>query len=267
LVSEYTRGRTPNPCVRCNAAIKFGYLWEYLKKGGVTHLATGHYARVEYEPSLVRFLLKRAADALKDQSYFLYRLSQPQLATVLLPLGGLLKNRVRAIAREAGLPVHDRKESQDFYAGDLGDILGQEDREGEIVDREGRVIGRHRGVWRYTVGQRKGLGIAHPVPLYVLAIDAERNRLVVGPESETLRRTAIVKDTVWGPFDALAAPAEVRVKVRSAGRAVPATIMPLADGRVRVDLAEPVASVAPGQSAVFYDGEIVGGGGVIESAE
>jgi tRNA-specific 2-thiouridylase len=182
-------------------------------------------------------------------------------------LGDLLKSRVRAIAREERLPVHDRKESQDFYAGDLGDILGREALEGDIVDREGRVLGRHRGVWNYTVGQRKGLGIAHPVPLYVLAIDAERNRLVVGPESETLRRTATVRDTVWGPFDALAAPAEVRVKVRSAGRAVPATITPLADGRTRVDLGEPVASVAPGQSAVFYDGETVVGGGVIESAE
>jgi tRNA-specific 2-thiouridylase len=269
LRAGYLAGTTPNPCVRCNQAIKFGLLPEAARRSGLVfdRFATGHYARIEYEPSLVRFLLKRAADARKDQSYFLYRLSQPQLATALLPLGGLLKGRVRAIAREAGLPVHDRRESQDFYAGDLGDILGRDDLAGDIVDRDGRLLGRHRGVWNYTVGQRKGLGIAHPVPLYVLEIDAERNRLVVGPESETLRRSAIVRDAVWGPFDALAGAAEVRVKVRSAGRAVPATITPLADGRTRVDFGEPVSSVAPGQSAVFYDGETVAGGGIIESAE
>lgn len=269
LRAGYLAGTTPNPCVRCNQAIKFGLLPEAARRSGLVfdRFATGHYARIEYEPSLIRFLLKRGVDARKDQSYFLYRLSQPQLATALLPLGGLLKSRVRAIAREARLPVHDRKESQDFYSGDLSDLLGREDREGDIVDRDGRVLGRHRGVWNYTVGQRRGLKISRPLPLYVIGIDAERNRLVVGPESETLRRSAIVRDTVWGPVDALAAPAEVRVKVRSAGRPAPATISPLGEGRIRVDFGERVASVAPGQSAVFYDGEIVVGGGVIESAE
>jgi tRNA-specific 2-thiouridylase len=268
LRAGYFAGTTPNPCVRCNQMIKFGLLPEAARRAGLAfdRFATGHYARVEYDPSLVRFLLKRAADARKDQSYFLYRLGQPQLATALFPLGDLLKSRVREIARKKRLPVHDRKESQDFYAGDLSDILGRGDLEGDIVDREGRVLGRHRGVWNYTVGQRKGLGIAHPVPLYVLEIDAAANRLVVGPESETLRGSAVVRDTVWGPFETLAAPAEVRVKVRSAGRPVPATVSPLEDGRARVDLAEPVASVAPGQSAVFYDGDILVGGGVIESA-
>ena len=249
--------------------VKFGVLPDAARRAGVLfdRFATGHYARVERDPSTGRFLLKRGADAGKDQSYFLYRLSQAQLATSLFPLGDLLKSRVRAIAREERLPVHDRKDSQDFYAGDIADILGRDDREGDIVDRDGRVLGRHRGVRHYTIGQRKGLGIAFPVPLYVVAMDAAENRLVVGPESETLRRSAIVRDTVWGPFDTLAAPAEVRVKVRSAGRAVPATIAPLDDGRTRVDFGEPVASVAPGQSAVFYDGEIVVGGGIIESAE
>jgi tRNA-specific 2-thiouridylase len=208
---------------------------------------------VENDERTGRFALKRAADLRKDQSYFLYRLTQAQLATALFPLGELMKTRVRAIAHEAGLPVHDRKESQDFYGGDLADLLGRDDREGEIVDRDGRVLGRHRGVRHYTIGQRKGLGIAAPAPFYVIGIDALGNRLVVGPESETFRRSATVRDCVWGPFEALAAPAEVRVKVRSGGRC-------------RVDLAEPVASVAPGQSAVFYDGETVLGGGIIESA-
>ena len=269
LRTGYLAGRTPNPCVRCNEAIKFGLLPEAARRAGLAfdRFATGHYARVEYEPARVRFLLKRAVDTRKDQSYFLYRLGQAQLATVLLPLGNLLKSRVREIAREAGLPVHDRRESQDFYSGDLADIVGREDLEGDIVDREGRVLGRHRGIWHYTVGQRKGLGIAHPVPLYVIGIDAGENRLVVGPKSETFRRSAVVRDTVWGPFEALAAPASVRVKVRSSGRTVPATIAPLEDAATRVEFAEPVASVAPGQSAVFYDGDTVIGGGIIASAE
>lgn len=268
LRAGYLSGTTPNPCVRCNQMVKFGLLPEAARRAGLSfdRFATGHYARVEYAPSLARFLLNRAEDGRKDQSYFLYRLDQPQLATALFPLGDLLKSEVREIARKKCLPVHDRRESQDFYAGDLADILGRGDLEGDIVDREGRVLGRHRGVWNYTVGQRKGLGIAHPVPLYVLEIDAAGNRLVVGPESETLRSSAVVRDTVWGPFETLAAPAEVRVKVRSAGRPVPATVSPLEDGRARIDLAEPVSSAAPGQSAVFYDGDTVFGGGVIETA-
>jgi len=268
LRAGYLAGTTPNPCVRCNQMIKFGLLPEAAQRAGLAfdRFATGHYARVEYAPSLVRFLLKRAADGRKDQSYFLYRLGQPQLATALFPLGDLLKTRVREIARKERFPVHDRKESQDFYAGDLSDILGREDLEGDIVDGEGRLLGRHRGVWNYTVGQRKGLGIAYPVPLYVVGIDAGRNRLVVGPESETYRRSAIVRETVWGPFEALNAPIEVRIKVRSGGRPVRATVSPLPDGRARVDFAAPVAAVAPGQSAVFYDEDAVVGGGLIESA-
>lgn len=263
----YAAGTTPNPCVRCNQLVKFGLLPEIARASGLLfdRFATGHYARVEWDGPRRRFLLKRAADAAKDQSYFLYRLDQAQLAAALFPLGELTKAEVRAIAREAGLPVHDRKESQDFYGGDLGDILGPGGGEGDIVDGDGRVLGRHRGVLHYTIGQRKGLGIASPVPLYVVGIDAARNRLIVGPESETLRRSAVVRDCVWGMFAALAGPAEVRVKVRSGGRLVRAAISPAADG-CRVDFAEPIAAVAPGQSAVFYDGDTVVGGGVIASA-
>lgn len=264
----YAAGTTPNPCVRCNALIKFGVLPEAGRAAGLVfdRFATGHYARVERDNGLGRLLLKRGADEAKDQSYFLYRLSQVQLASVLFPLGGLTKARVRAMAREAGLPVHDRKESQDFYSGDLGDLVGPGAGEGDIVDRSGRVLGRHRGLTHYTIGQRKGLGIAWSMPLYVLAIDVTENRLVVGPESETFGRTAVLKDCVWGPFDDLTAPAEVRVKVRSGGHLVPARIIPLGGGRVRVDLDEPVPAIAPGQSAVFYDGDTVVGGGVIDSA-
>ncbi|HOW84998.1 MAG TPA: tRNA 2-thiouridine(34) synthase MnmA [Candidatus Aminicenantes bacterium] len=264
----YAAGTTPNPCVRCNERVKFGILPAAARAAGLVfdRFATGHYARLGLDAATGRRVLMRAADPAKDQSYFLYRLSQAQLAEALFPLGGLTKARVRALAREAGLPVHDRRESQDFYAGDIGDLVGPGPGDGEIVDRDGRILGRHRGVGYYTVGQRKGLGISSPVPLYVLAIDAAANRLVVGPESETLRRAAAVRDCVWGPFESPAAPFRVRAKVRSGGRPVPALVAPLDGGRCRVDFDEPVAAVAPGQSAVFYDGETVAGGGVIESA-
>lgn len=265
----YLGGTTPNPCVRCNPLVKFGVLPALAKAAGLAfdRFATGHYARVEPDPAGGRYLLKRAADLGKDQSYFLYRLSQEQLATALFPLGGLLKSRVRAVAREAGLAVHDRRESQDFYDGDLKDILGSPGREGDIVDRNGRVLGRHKGVCGYTIGQRKGLGIAFPVPLYVTAIDAGRNVLVVGPEDETYSRSCVARDCAWVKVDGLGGPSEVRTKVRSGGRLVRATISPLGGGRTRVDLSAPVSSVAPGQSAVFYDDEdAVVGGGIIESA-
>jgi len=266
---EYLAGRTPNPCVRCNQLVKFGMLPRLAKEAGLLfdRFATGHYARVELDAPTGRFLLKKAVDARKDQSYFLYRLSQDQLASTLFPLGGFTKIDVRRMAAEAGLPVVDRKESQDFYSGDPADLIGREDREGDIVDRQGRVLGKHRGYWNYTLGQRKGLGIAHPVPLYVLEIDAARNRLVVGSEAETFKRSCVVADGNWIAFDGIEAEMSVEVKVRSAGRLVPAAISPLDGGRTLVRFAEPVAAVTPGQSAVFYDGDIVVGGGVIGSAE
>jgi len=264
----YLAGTTPNPCVRCNQLVKFGILPGAAREAGLEfdRFATGHYARVEHDAARGRFLLKKAVDPRKDQSYFLYRLSQEQLAATLFPLGELTKNRVRTMAREEHLPVHDKKESQDFYDGDLKDILGRDGREGDIVDREGQVLGRHHGVWNYTIGQRKGLGIAHPVPLYVTAIDAKNNRLVVGPEEETYTRSCLARDCAWGMVERLAAPEEVQVKVRSGGRLVRAEISPLDEGRTRIAFAEPVASVAPGQSAVFYHEDIVLGGGIIESA-
>ena len=264
----YLAGTTPNPCVLCNPLIKFGVLPAAARAAGLAfdRFATGHYAGLRRDAATGRFLLERAADRAKDQSYFLYRLDQAQLATALFPLGGLAKGRVRELARAAGLPVHDRKESQDFHDGSLAELLGRPPREGDIVDRAGRVLGRHRGAWSYTVGQRHGLGVAHPVPLYVLATDVEENRVVVGPRRETFAAGCLVRDCVWGPFETLAAPAEARVKVRSAGRPAAATVSPLGADRARVVFAEPVSSVAPGQSAVFYDGDTVLGGGVIEAA-
>ena len=185
--SAYLQGKTPNPCVRCNQELKFGLLPALLKASGQNHeaLATGHYARIERDGSGSIFL-KKGIDARKDQSYFLYRLSRQQLGTTLFPLGGLLKEGVRRLAHEAGIHVWNREESQDFYAGDYRTLVSAENPgervscDGTIVDREGNILGRHEGIWNYTVGQRKGLGLTRPYPLYVLEIDGERNQIVVG---------------------------------------------------------------------------------------
>ena len=186
---EYLGGRTPNPCVWCNQKIKFGAMVEYAKAAGLEfdYFATGHYARIEEENG--RFCLKRGLDPLKDQSYFLYRLSQRQLSTTLFPLGGMTKADVRAIDVELGFHPEGQSESQDFYSGSYADLLDVEPTPGDIVDTEGRVLGRHNGIWNYTIGQRKGLGVSAPKPLYVISLDVAKNRVVVGYEESTVNTT------------------------------------------------------------------------------
>jgi tRNA-specific 2-thiouridylase len=263
---EYGRGRTPNPCVRCNPLIKFGALLRAAEQAGIAfdRFGTGHYARIAHDPRSGRWTLQRAADRRKDQTYFLYRLTQAQLAQTLLPLGDWTKERVREAARAAGLPVHDREESQDFYAGDYSDLLGFADQPGDIVDTAGRVLGRHRGLWRHTVGQRRGLGLASTRPLYVVALDAVTNRVVVGEKADTLRAAFCVGDCCWVAVERLAAPREVSVKIRSTHTEIAAVIEPADGEAVQVRLAAPQEAVTPGQSAVFYDGETVVGGGIID---
>ncbi len=262
--AEYLAGRTPNPCVRCNALMKFGFLPEAVRASGVEFdfFATGHYARVEEGPD-GRMRLLRARDRKKDQSYFLYRLSQAQLRRQLFPLGDLLKSEVRELAREAGLAAADRPDSQDFYAGDRGDILQVADREGEFVDAEGRVLGHHTGHWKYTIGQRRGIGISSTEPLYVVAIDAAKNRVVLAPERGTLVESFCVRDLAW--TSSAEVPSEVALKIRSTGEPVDgARLEPLPDGTIRVTPPPPgLRGVAPGQSAVFYADDVVLGGGII----
>ena len=266
---EYLAGRTPNPCVRCNPLIKFGLLPEAARQSGLVfdHFATGHYALVAFDETSGRYLLKTAADPQKDQSYFLYRLSQDQLSRAVFPLGEFMKSRVRKMARDADLPVHDHPDSQDFYSGDLSEIVCGPMTEGDIVDRRGKILGKHTGIWKYTVGQRKGLGLSSPVPLYVTAIDAGRNRLVVGPESETYRRSCFVKETTWIAFDKFMGPEDALVKIRSTSKPAGARVSPAGAGRALVEFAEPLSAVTPGQSAVFYRDDLVLGGGIIENPE
>lgn len=257
----YLAGRTPNPCVRCNALMKFGLLPRLAAEAGLAfdRFATGHYARVERRGT--RWALLRAKDAAKDQSYFLYRLSQEQLARQIFPLGELTKPEVRAIARAHGLNAADKPDSQDFYAGDVNELIGAAERPGDIVTTDGTVLGRHTGFWHYTIGQRKGLGIGGAgEPYYVVDLDACRNRVIVGRAAEAVRSSFDVAEMNWVAAEPTADPIACRVKVRSAGRLVPAVLH-----GTHCTVAAGMTGIAPGQSAVFYaaEGEAVLCGGII----
>ncbi|MDD4003702.1 MAG: tRNA 2-thiouridine(34) synthase MnmA [Elusimicrobiaceae bacterium] len=266
--SEYARGRTPNPCVRCNSRIKFGVLPAGARAAGVEFdkFATGHYARIERAPQGY-FRLATARDPARDQTYFIHRLDPEQLSGVLFPLGGYLKTEVRALARQHALPVHDKPDSQDFYCGDYNDILRFPNRPGEIVDKAGKTLGTHTGIWNYTIGKRRGLGISgEKTPLYVTALDGATNRVTVGPKSELYAAALVAEDVLWQSGAAPAQPVKVMVKIRQAHPPAEATAFALNGNCARVEFAKPQLSVTPGQSAVFYQYGAVIGGGVIRQA-
>ena len=261
---EYLAGRTPNPCVRCNAMIKFGMLPELARDAGLLfdRFATGHYARTDYANG--RYRLLRAVDGSKDQSYFLYRLSQDQLERQLFPLGGLTKAQVRVIARDNNLNAADKPDSQDFYSGEREELIGEPDRPGHIVDQRGKVLGNHTGFWKYTLGQRKGLCISNPEPLYVIELNACRNEVVVGPVESTLSYSLVIDRSNWVSIEAPEKQIDVQIKVRSAGQPLDqATVRPLGAGRFEARFESGIHGVAPGQSAVFYQDDVVLGGGII----
>lgn len=259
---EYLAGRTPNPCVRCNAFMKFGVLPNLARKSGIAFdkFATGHYARIREENGTVSLLA--AADRHKDQSYFLYRLKQTQLENLLFPLGGLHKSEVRDLARKFGLAVKDKPDSQDFYSGDHTELLHVPDQTGNIVDTAGNVLGTHSGFWHYTIGQRKGLGIAAEHPLYVLELNPCRNEVAVGSAADTVRHSLQIADCSW-----ISAPPEngtaVSVKIRSASRPVAAAVSEKENGMFVLNVPEGVTAAARGQSAVLYQDDTVLGGGII----
>jgi tRNA-specific 2-thiouridylase len=263
--AEYIAGHTPNPCIRCNQLIKFGMLPEMAAKSGLEFdfFATGHYARVEFSEKYQRWVLKKAADLRKDQTYFIYRLSQEQLSRVLLPIGGFNKPEIKELARKVGITIEDKEESQDFYSGDYKDLLDLPENPGNIVDSGGKILGSHKGIWNYTIGQRKGLGIAHSEPLYVIRLDKDLNTVVVGTRLETYNASFLVGDLNWVALPGLDHPVECTAKIRSAQKEREALIEPASDGEVKVTFFHPNDAITPGQSAVFYDGEIVLGGGVI----
>jgi len=272
FVDSYLEGRTPNPCVACNARLKFGSLRLRAEGWGATRLATGHYARVDRDSASGRFRLRRGVDPRKDQSYFLYALTQEQLSGVLFPVGHLTKEETRRIARECGLPVADKQESQEIcfvsgdYRGYLRQRAGDVIRPGIIRDTGGVVRGRHPGVAYFTVGQRHGLGLHNPSPLYVVGLDAAHDEVIVGGGDDLLRDEVSLEQVNLIALDVLDAPRRVLVKIRYAHVAVAATLHPVSNGRMRVRFDEAQRAVAPGQAAVFYDPddpEIVLGGGTI----
>ncbi len=266
---EYLAGRTPTPCVVCNRQVKFGSLLRRALAWEAEHVATGHYARVETDPVTGRMLLRKGADSWKDQSYFLWPLTQDQLRRALFPVGGMTKTEVRARAKALGLPVADKPESQEicFVPGDYRDFLRERApeafRPGPILDRAGRRLGDHAGLAGYTVGQRKGLGLAVGRPLYVLALDPARNAVVVGEETDLARDRLVATDANFIPFARLEGPLAVEARIRHGHPPAPALVRPLADGEVEVVFAVPQRAVTPGQSVVFYRGDLVVGGGII----
>ena len=264
---EYLSGRTPNPCIWCNQKIKFGAMVEYAKAAGLQfdYFATGHYARIEQENG--RFCLKRGLDPMKDQSYFLYRLSQRQLSTTLFPLGSMTKADVRAIDVELGFHPEGQSESQDFYSGSYADLLDVEPTPGDIVDTEGRVLGRHNGIWNYTIGQRKGLGVSAPKPLYVLSLDVAKNRVVVGYEESTVNTTVRATNLNWVSVEDLPSSIHASAKIRSTGTPVACEVSIDLQDRLCAVFDTPVKAATPGQSLVVYDNDKVLVGGIIESVD
>lgn len=270
FVAEYDRGATPNPCIRCNRDLKFGRLLEYADAIGAERVATGHYARVE--PRAGRHVLRRGADANKDQSYVLFPLSQAQLARCEFPVGGLAKPDVRALAREAGLAIAEKPESMEIcfvpdndYRRLVRERLGERVREGEFRTVDGRVVGAHPGHQLFTIGQRKGLGVAFGRPVYVVAIDASTNTVVLGGDEDLKRTSLDVRGVNWIEQDARPGERfETIVKIRSRHEGAAATVEALDGGHARVTFAEPQRAVTSGQAAVFYRGDAVLGGGWID---
>ncbi len=269
FAEAYSRGETPIPCIRCNERIKFRDLLTTARDLGASALATGHYVRRvpgPYGPEL-----HRAADAARDQSYFLYRTTPAELDFLRFPLGGLAKDETRALAREFALPVAEKPDSQDIcfvpqgsYADLVTRLRPEAGEPGDIVDRSGEVLGHHRGIAHFTVGQRKGLGIAAAEPLYVLRLEPQRRRVVVGPKSALAETRVPLAELNWlGRPLAAGEAVAVSAKLRSAQPPVPATLYPAAEGEAELLLAAPAGAVAPGQAAVLYDGERVLGGGWI----
>ncbi|MFL6211082.1 MAG: tRNA 2-thiouridine(34) synthase MnmA [Pyrinomonadaceae bacterium] len=277
FVNAYLAGETPIPCVACNSRLKFAALDRLAQGLGCEKVATGHYARVEFDQEANRYRLLRGRDGRKDQSYFLWEMTQAQLARSLFPLGELAKEDARAAARQHKLPVAEKAESQEIcfvpdgdYAGFIDRYLAAEDRAdsappaGEIVNTRGEALGAHTGIHRYTVGQRRGLGIAHERPLYVVQIDPRRNRVVVGEDDELLAREFTASGVNWIAFDNPTAPVSAEVRVRYRHMAAPATVEALPDKRVRVRFDEAQRALTPGQATIFYRGDEVLGGGWIE---
>ncbi|MGL4208506.1 MAG: tRNA 2-thiouridine(34) synthase MnmA [Candidatus Adiutrix sp.] len=262
---DYLAGRTPNPCIRCNEKLKFGFLPKLAAEQGLKFdfLATGHYARTRFLPQYERYGLFAGLDGAKDQSYFLYRLNPSQLAQVIFPLGELSKTQVRHLATLAAIPMHNKPDSQDFYGGNYIDLLSATPKKGAIVDSQGRVLGHHQGFWNFTPGQRKGLGVAAGEPLYVLRVDSNKNEVVVGPANENSYDSCLITDLNLIVPELLTAKG-LKAKMRSTQSLRPVAITNQGESTLEIHFETPITGLAPGQSLVIYHGDMVVGGGIIK---
>jgi len=270
FVDEYKNGRTPNPCIVCNKNLKFGVMLERALELGYDYIATGHYAKVEYNDETGRYMLKKGASQRKDQSYFLYHLTQHQLAHTLMPIGGFEKDEIRRIAEERGLPVANKPESQeicfirdDDYSGFITEYADFVPEGGDIFDISGNVIGQHKGLIYYTIGQRKGIG-AYGRPMFVKEIHPESNSIVLGEKGMEFSGELVGVNASYMPFDRLEGEMRVCAKVRYQAPPAPATITPIDGNKVKVVFDEPQRAITPGQAVVFYiDDEVIGGATVV----
>ncbi len=268
FIASYLRGETPNPCIVCNKKLKFGLFDDYAKELGADYIATGHYAKVEKCGD--RYLLKKGLDERKDQSYVLYNMTQDILSRLILPLGTMSKTEVRELATEAALKNAEKKESQDIcfvpdgdYVGFIESMLGKNVPEGDFVLRDGTVMGRHKGIIRYTIGQHKKLGLGIHTPLYVLEKDAANNRIILGSNEDLFTTTVEAKDLNWIACDGITEPTRAAAKIRYKHREQMATVEMIGEDRARITFDEPQRAATPGQTVVFYDGDTVVGGGTV----
>ena len=271
FVSEYEKARTPNPCIACNRYVKWESLLHRSLEIGADYIATGHYARIMQLPN-GRYTIRNSVTAAKDQTYALYNLTQEQLSHTLMPVGDYDKPHIRQIAEEIGLPVATKHDSQDIcfvpegnYADFMKQYTGKEYPAGDFVTTDGEKLGEHKGIIRYTIGQRKGLGLALPAPLYVCRKDMERNEVILSSEDALFTTTCMVDDFNWIAYEQPTQPVRVTAKTRYRAKEAPATASVLADGRVQLVFDEPQRAITTGQAAVLYDGEnVVGGGTIVE---
>ncbi len=266
FIQEYVNGNTPNPCARCNREMKFSAIVDELKKMDVTYdyFVTGHYARIEHNRVRNQFSLKKGVDLKKDQSYFLYYLKSRELRNYRFPLGRFTKAQVRELALGLGLQIANKAESQDFIAGGYSQLLAKHAVPGPIVTVDGEVVGQHKGIVFYTVGQRRGIGLANHKPLYVVAKDRVRNAIIVGNKDDLWGTDLVAGELNWIEFAELSQPIQVKAKIRYQHPEASAQVTPLAGRRVQVKFDKPQIAITPGQVVVFYQGDTVVGGGIIE---
>ncbi len=270
FIDEYMEGKTPNPCVACNKYLKFDELLKKAQGIGADYIATGHYAKIEEHNG--RYLLVKSDDDKKDQTYALYNMTQEQLAHTLMPCGSYTKDRIREIAKEIGLDVHNKKDSEEIcfipdnnHGRYISEAMPKKVKEGNFIDKEGNILGKHKGIVYYTIGQRKGLGLAMGRPVFVTDINPLTNEVIIGPEKDIFKTDLVCKDVNFIAFDALDKPMELKAKIRYSAKPAEATISPLENGKVKVSFKEKQRAITKGQSVVFYLDDLIVGGGVIEN--